>query len=181
MAVHDFNECLERSHEYADAPWWGEIYRQAFVGFIDMLSVRDDCEAQRRGIDRLVYLKNDVVVRIDEKVRDDDYGDIILEYLSDEARGTLGWVAKDGACDYIAYAIAPSRTCYLLPFRQLRAAWQKNGDLWIKNYGSKRAENKGYNTVFVPVPVNQLFGALANAMRFSWKPSPDASPSPEAI
>ena len=51
----------------------------------------------------------------DEKVRAEDWPDILLEQWSDEDRRAPGWVQKPLACDYIAYSFAPSGVCYLLP------------------------------------------------------------------
>jgi hypothetical protein len=57
--------------------------------------------------------------------------DILLEQWSDEARRVPGWVQKPLACDFIAYAFAPSRRCYLLPVALLQRAWRLNGREWI--------------------------------------------------
>src|SRR5690606_6534418 len=122
MVVHSFRESLERSNGYVDAPWWGEVYARAFPGFTSMMSVREDGWAQRGGIDRVITLKSGKTLTVDEKVREKSWGDILLERWSDERRGTPGWIQKDLACDYIAYAFAPDRRCYLLPFMQLRRA-----------------------------------------------------------
>ena len=169
VTVHDFHECLERSHNYADAPWWLEVYRQAFPSLKAAINVRNDGWAQRGGIDRVLTLGSGKTLTVDEKVREKVWPDILLEYLSDEAKRKLGWVAKDLACDYIAYAFVPTATCYLLPFHTLRRAWRANSRAWIKQYQRVEAKNKGYVTVSVAVPIAVLMSALTDAIKIEWK------------
>lgn len=166
--VHNFQASLALSHEYEDAPWWEVVYRQAFPGFASMLSVRGDGWWQRCGIDRVVTLENSRQVLIDEKVRTQDYPDILLEVWSNEAQGTPGWVEKAQACDYIAYAFVPSQRCFLLPFLPLRRAWRKNRSHWIATYREVRATNDGYVTVSVAIPIPVLMNAVRNALVVSW-------------
>jgi hypothetical protein len=167
--VHSFNECLARSQSYADEPWWLDVYRRAFPNLASAVTIRDDGWAQRGGIDRLISLTSGKTITVDEKVREKDYGDILLERFSDERRKTPGWMETPLACDYIAYAVAPTRTCYLLPFQTLWRAWQLNGQSWIAQYQPIRARNPGYVTLSVAVPVAVLMRALTDAMTVHWR------------
>lgn len=161
---HSFSESLALAAAQTDSPIWERAYKRLFHNFSNMTSVRSDGWAQRGGIDRVVTLASGKTLTIDEKVRYKDYGDILLEYWSSEERRVLGWVAKDLACDYIAYAIIPSSKCYLLPFQPLRSAWRDNAKEWVGKYKRIEAENAGYKTVSVGVPIPVLFGALNEAM-----------------
>jgi len=178
--VHDFQESLALSHKYEDAPWWKGVYKRAFVGFRGMYSVRRDGWWQRAGIDRVILLSNSKQVLVDEKVRSHDWGDILLERWSDKARKVPGWMQKNQACDYIAYAFAPTGVCYLLPFLQLRAAWVKHGLDWIARAESELEENRGwrvvpaenktYVTESIAVPTAVLLSALLGALRITFTP-----------
>lgn len=170
MVTHDFRESLERSNAYVDAPWWLDVYRQAFPDLQAAVSVRSDGWGQRGGIDRVLTLASGKTLTVDEKVREEDWPDILLEYWSDRDRKIPGWVAKDLACDFIAYAFVPSQTCHLLPFQTLRRAWRLNHRRWTKDSGYKivEARNNGYVTVSVAVPTQVLLKALADAMTVSW-------------
>jgi hypothetical protein len=66
MTIHDFQERLDFSHAYADAPWWRDVYRAAFPGFATWVSVREDGWAQRGGIDRVITLKSGRTITVDE-------------------------------------------------------------------------------------------------------------------
>lgn len=167
--VHDFQESLAKSHAQADAPWWTEVYRLAFPDLASAVCVREDGWAQRGGIDRVLTLQSGKTLTVDEKVRDEDWPDILLEYWSDEARQIRGWVAKPLACDFIAYAFIPSQTCYLLPFQTLRQAWRINHKLWVSQYKRVEAKNPNYTTVSVAVPTKVLMEALGDAMKIQWK------------
>lgn len=164
MTVHDFRESLAKSHAQADAPWWFEVYRKAFPDLESFVCVRQDGWAQRGGIDRVLTLSSGKTLSIDEKVRYKDRDDIALEYWSDKARKIPGWVAKDLACDFIAYAFVPSGRCYLLPFQTLRRAWRENHKSWVKEHYQVVAENPGYKTISVAVPIPVLMKALGDAM-----------------
>jgi hypothetical protein len=102
---------LALSQSYADAPWWLDLYRIAFPTLVSAVCVRDDGWAQRGGIDRVLTLACGRTYAVDEKVRTNDWPDILLEQWSDEDRRKPGWVQKPLVCDFIAYAFAPSRSC----------------------------------------------------------------------
>ena len=167
--VHNFTECLARSHSHAEAPWWGVVYRKAFNGFAAMVDVRHDGWAQRGGIDRVVTLRCGRTITIDEKVREKDYGDILLERWSDRRQRKPGWVQKQLACEFIAYAIAPTQVCYLLPTLTLQSAWRECGPDWINRYDPVIAKNAGYETESIAVPIPVLFDALTGAMTVTWR------------
>ena len=168
MVVHDFHDSLAKSAAQANAGWWIDVYRKAFPTLESAVCVRADGWAQRGGIDRVITLGSGKTLTVDEKVRDSDWPDILLEYWSSKERRTPGWVAKDLACDFIAYAFIPSETCYLLPFHSLRAAWRDNHKKWVKQYRKVEAKNPGYTTVSVPVPIPELLSALNDSMTIKW-------------
>lgn len=128
------------------------------------MSVRDDGWAQRGGIDRVLTLACGRTYTVDEKVRVREWPDILLEQWSDEARQVPGWIQKPLACDFIAYAFAPSHRCYLLPVVPLQRAWRLYGKQWIESFGQRRAGNQGYVTTSVPIPVDTLLRAMVHAM-----------------
>ena len=177
MTVHSFAASLNESQRHADAPWWEQAYRAAFPDLEACVSVRSDGWAQRGGIDRKLVLASGRHVTIDEKVRTVDRQDFALEYWSDHARRVPGWVAKDLACDYIAYAFVPSGRCYLLPFHELRRAWRANRREWVRAYrdpkrhiAHNRENGRGWETHFVPVPIPVVMEALADAMLVHFDP-----------
>lgn len=164
MNVHNFEESNAKSIAQADAPWWLEIYRNAFPDLVSFACVRQDGWAQRGGIDRVLTLSSGKTLSIDEKVRYKDRDDIALEYWSNKERKVPGWIAKDLACDFIAYAFVPSGRCYLLPFQTLRRAWRDNHKQWVSEYFKVVAQNPGYQTISVAVPIPVLMEALGDAM-----------------
>ena len=175
MNVHSFAESLAKSAAQADAPWWEPLYRDAFPNFATMSCVRSDGWAQRGGIDRVITLASGKTVTVDEKVRERDWPDILWEFWSDRDKKTPGWVVKDLACDFIAYAFVPSRTCYLLPALQVRRAWRLHGPSWVqkarenaRGFRLVEADNGRYVTVSVAVPVAETLRAITDAMVARW-------------
>lgn len=172
---HDFQKSLKRSQQMAGAPWWFEVYREAFPNLESAVNVREDGWAQRAGIDRVLTLSSGKTLTVDEKVRERDWPDIALEYWSDFERRTPGWIAKELATDYLAYAFIPSRVCYLFPFQTLRAAWRENHADWVRCHKRIEADNGNYTTMSVAVPIPELMKALTDAMRVTWSASVEAS------
>jgi len=173
--IHSFAESLALSKEHEDAPWWPKVYAKAFPGFSAMMSVRDDGWAQRGGIDRVIMLRSGRVVTVDEKVRSCSYGDVLLERWSNRERKTPGWIQKDLACDFIAYAFIPDERCYLFPFLPLRAAWLENGRDWIAKaeagldgFRVILAQNDRYATESVAVPIPEILAAIHRAQVVDW-------------
>ena len=76
----------------------------------------------------------------------------MLEYISNDKTGSLGWVEKSLKCDYIAYAFMPSGIAFLLPVNQLQTAWLKNKIVWLQKYRTRSAINYSYKT-----PLTALF------------------------
>lgn len=175
---HEFAASLKKSHEQESAEWWPRVYRSAFPTLATMTSVRQDGWAQRGGIDRVLTLASGKTLSVDEKVRYKDYDDVLLEYWSvwRDGRGVdPGWIAKDLACDYIAYAWVPTERCLLLPFQELRRAWKKNRLEWVglgekgaRGFFIADADNKTYKTRSVCVPCGVLMDAIRDAMLISW-------------
>ena len=168
MTIHDFKESLARSHSYENATWWIDVYRQAFPNLEAAVSVRNDGWAQRAGIDRVLTLRSGKTQTVDEKVREKDWPDVLLERWSNKDKRTPGWIQQELACDFIAYAYVPSRTCLLFPFPTLRRAWLKHGRAWVETHQIVHAQNNGYVTESVAVPRAELFDALRDAMEIKW-------------
>lgn len=173
--IHSFADSLAKSHEQEGAPWWAEVYARAFPGHLGAVSVRRDGWAQRGGIDRVVTLASGKAVTVDEKVRAASYGDIALEQWSSVEHRRPGWMQKDLACDFLAYAFVPDARCYLLPFLTLRRAWLLNGQEWLRlareEEGGFRfvdARNRGYTTRSVAVPIPDLLSAVSQAQVVDW-------------
>ena len=176
---HDFHESLAKSHAAEDLPLWEAVYRKAFWNFQGMFNHRQDGDHQRLGVDRTVVLNTGKTLAIDEKIRFQDYGDILLEYMSNEQRRVPGWVCKPLACDFIAYAVAPSGICYLLPVLALQSAWRSNQSTWIgrarssscPTYREVRADNGTYITLSIALPIPDLFSAMGQALRITFDKS----------
>jgi len=181
--MNDFDEDLAWSHAQAKLPLWEETYRKAFPDFDSMTYVAKDGWAQRGGIDRRVHTTNGRTYDIDEKSRRDYwpaalphrkyfkphvtvFPDIALEYVSNDKTKAPGWIEKPLACDFLAYNILPLRQVYLLPMAQTQAVWQRYKWNWLEEFHWRPAKNRGYNTLFCPVPVPVLMRAVCEAMFF---------------
>jgi hypothetical protein len=163
MTVHDFEERLAWSGRAGEEPFWEAVYRKAFPNLAGLTKCARGTEAQRMGIDRLLLLGNGQTLKIDEKKRGREYSDILLERISSTKTGAPGWMEKDLAIDYLAYAFLPSKRCHLFPWYMLRRAWLHYREKWIAEHKEIRAVNEGYETISVAVPTLTLRAAVAKA------------------
>jgi hypothetical protein len=158
--VHDFKERLRFSEQAGDEPFWEAAYRKMFPNMVNMMGGPGDTDSQRQGVDRVILLSNNHVLRIDEKKREKVYDDILLEYVSVDTTGAPGWIEKDLAIDFLAYAFMPTRQVYFFPWTLLRRAWNRYGEEWKRDYGKREAHNNGYKTLSCPVPISVLGNAV---------------------
>lgn len=161
---HSFNRSLEWSEQASHEPFWDAVYRKAFSNLVSHMPTPGDFQSQRMGIDRSILLANGKTLYVDEKKRSREYGDILLEYISVDTTNTPGWIEKDLAIDYLAYAFMQSQRCYLFSWPLLRRAWQMNRDAWFSRYEPIIAQNKGYHTHCLPIPIPTLQRAVAVAL-----------------
>jgi hypothetical protein len=176
--MNNFRDDLAFSHSAEGLKIWNEIYDSAFPNYLSMNNQRENGQLQHAGIDRTIILNSGKAIYIDEKVRRVDYGDILLEYVSNDQKNTKGWAEKPLFCDYIAYAILPSGRCFLLPVPQLQKAWKENKDNWLKAYGTKKADNHFYNTLNCPIPTDVLLHSIHSCFEICFKPLKKESKKP---
>ena len=138
-------------------------YLERFPGAVRVEHVTD-LGMQRRGVDKIVHLRDGRTVKIEEKIRRKSWPDFLLEIRS---RGTkLGWLFTCKA-DYICYVYLESREAYFLPVVLLQMAWMENGADWERRYGIKEAQNVtlgGYTSKNIPVPRERLMQDIFKAM-----------------
>lgn len=185
--VNYFAEDLKYSEVASCEPFWDAVYKKAFPNLVNHMMCSGDTASQRMGVDRLLYLANGLTIAIDEKKRREEWPDILLEYISIDTTGAPGWMDKDLAIDYLAYAFIPTKKCYLFPWQLLRRAWLHYRDEWIR-YGERKASgfrivpapNAKYKTLSVAVPIKTLQAAvqLAAVIDVSvelvdWRPTGD--------
>jgi hypothetical protein len=163
VKIHDFRERLNFSEVASDEPFWLAVYRKAFPTMVNCMLTSGRTEGQKLGVDRVIYLANNRIIRIDEKKREKDYDDILLEYVSVNTTGAPGWIEKDLAIDYIAYAFMPSKRVYLFPWDMLKRCWLNYRTEWLNKYKIPPAQNRGYQTLSVAVPIAVLKEAVRAA------------------
>ena len=166
--MSNWAEELEFSNEQSAAKFWDELYNRAFPRHVAVIDLSFDCVANRNCVDKLITMPNGKTIGIDEKVRRKDYGDIALEFISNDKTGAVGWIEKDLICDYVAYAFIDTGKAFLLPFIQLQNVWRDNKAAWIAEFGAKKAKNLDYFSHFVCVPIAVLFKALGEQLRLSF-------------
>lgn len=190
MTVHDFSSQLSFSHGAAGEPEWCAAYRQAWPDLAEIIDMRHPGEHQKQGIDRVVVLPSGKIMTIDEKVRREQWPDLLVEIWSVYEDRVPGWtVAPWKKCSHIAYLFLPRRTCILVPFDELRRAtianqpeWQEAADAerdgfrWVKAE-NRRPNHTRYTTWSIAVPNKVIQRAILAAMVITW-PAAERAPGP---
>lgn len=161
--IHDFNKQLQFSEAASDEPFWDAIYRKAFPGLVNHMLCSGDVRSQRLGIDRSILLSSGKTLYIDEKKRREDWPDILLEYISVDTTGAPGWIEKELQIDYLAYAFMQSKRVYLYDWLMLRRAWLHYRDDWKREHKVISAQNNGYKTLSLAVPIAVVNSAVSAA------------------
>lgn len=175
VATNRFGDCLAWGEREDDEPFWAEVYSRAFPGYVGSIQNGRNNAAQRTGIDRVVFLSSGRTILVDEKKRTTDFGDFALEWkhVHTDGHEEPGWIQKDLAIDFLAYAFMPSRRCFLLPWDGLKRVWTERHRHWIENgYPVVRAPNGGYVTLSIAVPIRELLNAIAQTMAITLDAEP---------
>ena len=67
----------------------------------------------------------------------------------------------------------PTETVHLFPWDILFLAWKENKDDWLRMYRKVVAENIGYNTLSVAVPIDILKAAVSSSSVIYVNPTPE--------
>jgi len=162
--MNDFNKCYNIAESGKLEPFWNEIYHRAFPNITNLMrGKKGKCNSQDKGVDRIIELENGRTIKIEEKVRTESYNDIALEYISNDTINSPGWMEKELAVDYLAYAFLPTNIVYLFDWRMLKKAWNTNKTKWLNNYFIAKAPNENYTTYSVCVPIDELLESCKNA------------------
>jgi len=161
--IHCFEETNGRTKSVRHLVLWDEIYRKYFPDMIFSYPNLRKNDAQFLGIDRVIVLRSTRIIRIDEKVREKTYPDILLEYVSNDRKNSPGWMNTDPFIDYIAYAFIDTQTCYFLSWDMLKRTWVRYFDEWLEKAKENKegfkhviAKNKFFNTLSIAVPLTLL-------------------------
>jgi len=184
---YGFKERLEFAEKNSQAMQLERFYRRCFPGCISIEKVKDK-EKQRDGIDTLLFMQSGRILYFDEKIREKEYGDILLEeysvwktypYVQGREIGkyeplslheasdlVVGWLGRTKKTDYITYAVVPSKRVNFLPFLLLQKAWCKHYREWVKMYGRLYVPNDCYFTTNIPVPTDKVYEAMFETERW---------------
>jgi hypothetical protein len=166
IKLNNFLNDLEYSLEQRDNDLFDNWYYRTFPG-LNKIEFVHELKTQRKGIDKVLYFDNGKAITIDEKKRRRNYNDILLELWSVWESRKLGWLFTS-QCDYIVYAIMPSKKVYLLPTLLLRRAWYSNKERWKTRYRMIDAINRSYTTKSIAVPADVLAEAVSREMNQSF-------------
>lgn len=171
--VHQLSAEMNRSMRPELLAWWDRIYHETFPNITTIERMPTGSDIQKSGIDVVLHRANGTQIAIDEKTRDRDWGDFLIEY---ESTAELpGWAEKDAPIDYLFYGVYPQGDYWVLPWPIIKSIWIDNKALWLKRYPTKQAQNKSpksgmeWVSKSVAVPWDVILGAVGRKMVGSLK------------
>lgn len=154
----NFHKQLQKSENSNITKRLDRYYLKRFAG--KKIERVTNLRIQKSGIDLFVYDKNNDKISIEEKIRFKIFPDILLETISNDQTGALGWAVKPFQADWLCYYKQPKDLIILLPGNALRKAITNNINFWKAKFGERSAKNQGYLTWNVGVPEAVLFRAI---------------------
>ena len=164
LKIFNFQERLEFSKKPENELFWQTVYRKAFPDMLFAKACVGDGQGQRLGIDRIVQLSSGKTLHIEEKTIEKDHQSFFLEYISNSAIKSEGWIKKELLIDYFAYAFIPSGRCYLFPWQLLKRTWNYHKNNWMNKYPKASAQNNGYSTQGLIIPISDLVNAIRDSI-----------------
>ena len=173
--VYEFKKDLATSQAEQAAAGWYKIYELMFRDFNNMAEVKDRA-LQAKQVDRILLLDNGAELRIEEKVDKYDNQRIALEMWADTEHSRAGWLSKPSLAHWIAYKKVALGECLFLPPNALKNAYMANKEKWgekanleIEDFKVGRAQNKGYSSINLLVPIKELLKTVKEARLIKYK------------
>jgi len=134
-------------------------YRKREKTIVEINRYPKDMERQLAGIDTELVFADGRIMKIEEKIRRVFYFDVLLEYISNDRYGTVGYIEKPCMADNYAYGDIETGEYTLYPVKALQGVWRANKDTWLKCSGwrkeSKNEKNgRIYYSLGCAVPVD---------------------------
>ena len=153
--IYSFDDNLKFSEKNQRDPRWNKAY-QAFFPGLSHIELVSDSKFQDSGVDKIIYMKDGQQYNIDEKVDRKGYPRFPIEIIQDSISDRPGWAVKEGQMtDYIAYLVKPKQNYYLIPYKALADALQKNYQQWLN-----MAKSREYNGFLYRVVKNDKEGGV---------------------
>lgn len=151
----------------------------SFMGPIIRIDSISDRQMQYAGIDKLILFSNGKTIRVEEKIRRNDYGDILIELIANNKFATyehkennyqfthlrgVGWGMKQYSSDLLFYFIESENKGFLFSWKKFQAIFKAFLPYWYEfalnkefGFSLKTAKNKDYDSINLVVPKHIFF------------------------
>ena len=149
MTTYDFTKQLERGEQ-------GETRLDGLFAQREYLIRPATRDEQRRGIDRwMTNARTGKVTAVEYKTDDlaSKTGNAFIETVSVDTANKPGW-AYSSEAEFLIYYLPQDELIYIVPFERLRRRLPR----WEQTYPKRSAQNEGYQTHGLLVPLCELEG-----------------------
>lgn len=154
--------CFNERHDWEQrqAPFLAAVWDRWWPGAIRRPVT--NLTAQRAGVDAFL-IHGAAQIPVEEKVRDRDYGDVLLELVSNDRTGAPGWAVKGARSRLLLYAIRSTGRGWVFPMKTVQLVSRARAEEWTRCFDTRVAKNPGYSSVNVPVPFDVFVAAIDEA------------------
>jgi hypothetical protein len=135
MDINCYLDSLRKSENVIPDAFYKSIFGQSSI----VTTIPPNTHLQLYGnADKMITKKDGTVIYVEEKVREKDYGDFLIEILSNVELKTPGWIEKDNCVsEYLIYFIKPTKIAYVMKFKDIQSEWRKHKSLWTLLFPTK--------------------------------------------
>ena len=133
------------------------FYYKIFSDLKSIVTIPRNHQLQCKGrMDKVLIFKNGKQIRIEEKCRYTNYGDLLIEEYSAVEYNSAGWIIKPSVAQYLVYYIHDTGKGYIYNLESLQNEWKVRNS-FFKLLG-KRVEsaNEGYTTLNWAIPFKSI-------------------------
>jgi len=150
MTTHNYNKSIVES-ELKTIP---DSFYQNFLGDnIQINTIPRNHVLQIKGrLDKIITFSDGRQIVFEEKCRNKDYGDMLIEEKSAMEYNTDGWILKPSLAQFLVYYIHSTSQGYIYNLPELQTEWAQRGD-FLKTMGRRcEAANETYTTLNWAIP-----------------------------
>jgi len=158
--IHDYYQSLKQSEAVIPDNFYQSIFGRSSI----VKTIPANTQLQMiHGIDKTIILPNQSTVNIEEKIRYKDYSDFLIEITSNVELNTPGWIEKESLADYLVYFIQPTKTVYVMKFKDIQAEWRKHKLLWSMLFPTHTTYSRtSYGNIYTVKNIAIPFHALTS-------------------
>ncbi len=146
--LNNFHESLKQSENAIPLDFYKSIFGSGSL----VETIPAHTELQTQGADVKITCPSGRVFYCEEKIRQRDFDDLLLETKSCVERNTPGWIEKPSIADFLVYFCQDSKRVFVLKMKEIQNEYSERKAVWLDRGRVVTADNGFYTSRNVAVP-----------------------------